>query len=188
MKKLLPLLLVVFVLLGAGACKKVGKQLDKLLTFYISDDYAFPLPPVATLFVGQTVAVPFQATADATEEYKDEFKAANTAANLVKDVKLDELTLTITGPAGANFDFLERVSFYISTDQAGTDKVKMATLTSVPRGVSAITLVPIDSKLDKYLQSTTGYYLTVEPTFRAATAQQTDMRINYRFKITADPL
>ncbi|RTQ47156.1 hypothetical protein EJV47_19870 [Hymenobacter gummosus] len=188
MKKLLPLLLIAVALLGMGGCKKVGKKIDKLLTFYIADDYTFPLVPVPTALVGQTVPVPFQASADATEEYKEDFKAANTAASLVKDVKLDELTLAISSPAGANFDFLERVSFYMSTDQAGTDKVKVASLTSVPRGVSTISMVPIDAKLDKFLQSTTGYYLTVEPTFRATTSQVYTMRINYKFKVTADPL
>ena len=188
MKKLLPLLLAAFVVLGVGACKKVEKQIDKLMTFYIADSYAFPLPPVPAMAVGQTMAVPFQASADASEEYKDEYKAANTAANLVKDVRLDALTLAITGPTGANFDFLEKVSFYISTDQAGTDKIKMASMNSIPSGVTTLNLVPTDEKLDKYLASKTGYFLTVEPTFRTGTSQTINMNISYKFKITADPL
>lgn len=188
MKKLLPLLLIAVVMFGAGSCKKVEKHIDKLLTFYIADQYAFPLPPVPAMLVGQTTAVPFQASADASEEYKDDYKAANTAANLVKDVRLDALSLAITGPSGANFDFLDKVNFYISTDQAGTDKIKMASLTTVPTGVTTLNLVPTDEKLDKYLASKTGYFLTVEPTFRAATTQNINMSINYKFKITADPL
>ena len=184
MKKLLPVLLLACLVLGLGGCKKV----DKLLTFYIADDYNFPLPPVPAMFIGQTTAVPFQASQDASEEYKDQYKAANTAANLVKDVRLDALTLAIAGPSGANFDFLDKVNFYISTDQAGTDKIKMASMASVPYGATSLTLTPSADRLDKYLASKTGYFLTVEPTFRAATTQAINMSISYRFKVTADPL
>jgi hypothetical protein len=183
MKKLVLFLTALILLTGAGACKKVNKQLDKLLTFYVADEYAFSLPAVPALLSGQTVPVAFQTSTDAT----DEFRAANTAADLVKDVKLDELTLTVTGPSGANFDFLERVTFYMSTDAQGADRVKMASLLTVPRGVSTIRLDPYEANLDKYLKAP-QYYLTVEPTFRGATSQATDMRINYKFKVTADPL
>ncbi|GAB2962329.1 hypothetical protein GCM10027048_33520 [Hymenobacter coalescens] len=183
MRKFL-LFLTAVTVLSLGGCKKVEKEVDKLLTFYIADDYAFSLPMVPAVLSGQTVAAPpFTTSTDATEE----FRKANTAANLVKDVKLDELTLAIEGPAGANFDFLESVSFYISTDAQGTDKVKMASLTNVPRGVTTIRLETNDTKMDKYLKAQT-YALTVEPTFRGATTQSTNMRINYKFKVTADPL
>ncbi len=180
MKKIL-LFVTAVLMLGLGSCKKVEKQVDKLLTFTVSDEYAFQMPavPVAIAFPPQS----FPTSTDATEDYRK----ANTAANLVKDVKLDELTLAVTGPSGANFDFLENVTFYISTDMQGTDKVQMASLMTVPRGVSTITLEPSTNNLDKYLKAE-NYVLTVQTTFRTPLLRATDMRMNYRFKVTADPL
>lgn len=184
MKKLLLWFIAFGLLGGLAGCKKVEKEVDKALTFYVSDDYAFSLPAVPPFVAGQTIAAPpFTTSTDATED----FRKANTAAGLVKDVKLDELTLSIEGPAGANFDFLEKISFYISTDAQGADKVKMASLDNIARGVTTIKLQPTDAKMDKYLTAT-SYSLTVEPTFRSGTTQATNMRINYKFKVTADPL
>ncbi|MCC2548883.1 hypothetical protein LJY25_20710 [Hymenobacter sp. BT175] len=180
MRKILLFVMTVFAL-GMSSCKKVEKQVDKLLTFTISDEYAFQMPavPFAATFPPQS----FPTSTDATEDYRK----ANTAANLVKDVKLDALTLTATGPSGSNFDFLENVTFYISTDMQGTDRVQMASLMTVPRGVSTINLEPSTGNLDKYLKAE-NYVLTVQTTFRTPLRQNTDMRMNYQFKVTADPL
>ncbi|OON68255.1 hypothetical protein [Hymenobacter sp. CRA2] len=172
-KLLLPLIAVL--LLGVGACKKI----NELLTFYIEDSQAFQLP--ASPLVGQLPLLAFPVQFNSAEEYRK----ANTAANLVKDVSLNKLTLDISGPSNANFDFLENVAVYISLDPS--ERTLLASLDQVPMGVKTIELRSSNAKLDKYLK-TDQYILSVETRFRSPLTQNTDMSINYKFKVTADPL
>ncbi|KAA9333152.1 hypothetical protein F0P96_09225 [Hymenobacter busanensis] len=174
MKNLLFALLAV-ALVATAACKKI----DQLLTFYIEDSQNFKIP--ATPLLGQLPLVPIPVTTRSDEKFKN----ANTAANLVKDVSLDKLTLTVTDPNSANFDFLESITIYISTD--GNDRVPLASLNPVPLGQSTIALTPSGAVLDKYIKAQ-SYTLTTEAKTRRAVAQETSVRIDTRFKITADPL
>ncbi|GAA4391603.1 hypothetical protein [Hymenobacter koreensis] len=174
MKNLLFALLAV-VLMATVACEKI----DKLLTFYIEDSQNIKIP--ATPLLGQLPLIPVPVTTRSEEKFKN----ANTSAELVKDVKLDKLTLTVTDPSAANFDFLESITIYISTDQ--NDRVPLASLNPVPLGQKTIELQPTGAVLDKYIKAA-SYTLTTEAKTRRAVAQETSVRIDTKFKITADPL
>jgi hypothetical protein len=73
---------------------------DQLLTFTISNQTTFKIP--STFPVGTAVPIP---TTDITTNSSAEFENNNTKANLVKDVRLKELTVTITDPANKTFSF-----------------------------------------------------------------------------------
>lgn len=173
---LVPVLLLLLV--GTFSCKK----LNELLTFEITDTQSFKIP--ATPLVGGlpvTLNLPIPVTNKASET----FSKNNTRADLVKDVMLTKLTLTVTDPTTETFDFLQSIKISIGTDQ--NDKVVMAQLDIVPRGAKSIELVSTNAKLDKYIKAP-NYTLYTEATVRQATTREITVQEETRFKVTADPL
>ncbi|GGG38120.1 hypothetical protein [Hymenobacter glacieicola] len=176
MKKILFLTPLLVVLAFLSSCDK----LDKLLTFYIEDSQSVK---IASAFpIGQVVPLtPIAVTTRSDEKFKNE----NTSANLVKDVKLDRLTLSITDPSSENFDFLQSITIYISTDS--NDKILLASLDNVPTGVNTLQLTPTSQKLDKYVKAS-SYTLSTEAKIRKPISRDITIRTDSRFKVTADPL
>ncbi|UOQ78896.1 hypothetical protein MUN84_10395 [Hymenobacter sp. 5516J-16] len=176
MKKILFLAPVLLLLAILSSCDK----LDKLLTFYIEDSQSVK---IASAFpIGQVVPLtPIAVTTRSDEKFKNE----NTSASLVKDVKLDRLTLTITDPNSENFDFLQSITIYISTD--ANDKIMLASLDNIPTGVNTLQLTPSTQKLDKYVKAS-SYTLSTEAKIRKPISRDITIRTDSRFKVTADPL
>jgi len=175
MKKTLLLAPLMLFLLLVG-CKKI----DELLTFYVDDMQNVRIPanfPIGSL--GILAPVPVTTRSDET------FRNNNTSADKVKDVSLNKLTLTITDPAGQNFDFLQKIELFISTD--ANDQIRLAYLDQVPRGVTSFELTSTNAKLDKYLKSPT-YTLTTKAQLAQPISRDVTVRADSRFKVTADPL
>jgi len=173
MKKVLFFSVCLFVFISG--CKK----LQELLTFEISNTENITIPASALLNVPIISPVPV------TMNSQQSFDNNNTKANLVKDVSLTKLTLTITDPASENFNFLKSIRLSIGTDQY--DKVPLAFLDNIPMGVSTIDLISNNSKLDKYIKAS-GYTLYTEVTLRSNVANELNVRADSKFKVTADPL
>ncbi|GAB3826208.1 hypothetical protein GCM10028895_36750 [Pontibacter rugosus] len=71
-----------------------------MLTFYIDEEETIEI--ASSFPVGKLVPItPFTVTTNSEETFKNN----KTRAELVKDVSLNRLTLTITDPAQENFDF-----------------------------------------------------------------------------------
>jgi hypothetical protein len=175
MKKALILAPLAFILF-LFSCEKI----DQLLTFYIDDTQNITIPanfPIGSL--GVLAPIPVTTRSDET------FRNNNTAADKVKDVSLNKLTLSITDPAGQNFDFLQSIELFISTD--ANDQVRLAYLDQVPRGVSSIELTSTNAKLDKYLKAAT-YTLTTKAQLAQPISRNVTVKAESRFKVTADPL
>ncbi|WP_139925299.1 hypothetical protein [Hymenobacter sp. DG01] len=176
MKKILFLLPALLMLAVLTSCDKI----DKLLTFYIEDSQSVKI--ASSFPLGQIVPLtPIAVTTRSDEKFKNE----NTSANLVKDVKLDRLTLAITDPSSENFDFLQSIDIYISTDQ--NDKVLLASADNIPTGVNTVQLTPTTQKLDKYVKAS-SYTLSTTAKIRKPISRDITIRTDSRFKVTADPL
>jgi hypothetical protein len=178
MKKALLLLpLLALLALGTFSCKKI----KQLLTFEITDTENVKIP--ATPLVGGlvTLNLPVPVTNKASESFSKE----GTSADLVKDVSLTKLTLTIADPSTENFNFLKSIEISIGTDQ--NDIVPLASLADVPMGVQTIELKSSGTKLDKYIKAP-SYTLYTKATVRQATAHDITVKSESRFRVTADPL
>lgn len=162
-------------LLATSGCKK----LNELLTFEISNSETFKIP--ASGLVGVPIISPVPVTVHSEESFENN----KTNANLVKDVRLKKLSLTIIDPASENFNFLKSIRIFIGTDQ--NDKVLLASLDDVPTGVSTIELISNNSKLDKYIKAS-SYTLYTEISIRSSIAKELTVRADSKFKVTADPL
>ncbi len=169
------LLILPFFLLFFSGCKKI----NELFTFDIADSENIKIP--ASGIINLPIISPVPVTMNSQETFQNH----NTNANLVKDVSLNQLTLTITDPASENFNFLKSIKISIGTDQ--NDQVPLASLDNIPSGVSVIELVSSHSKLDKYIKAS-SYTLYTEVSLRSNVAQELTIRADSRFKVTADPL
>jgi hypothetical protein len=170
LRLLLPLLLLFFV-----SCEKI----NDLLTFEITSSDTIKIPASGLINTPIVAPVPVPVNSQQT------FENNNTKAELVRDVRLVKLTLTIVDPAAENFNFLNNIKIYIGT--SGDDKVLLASLDKVPTGVSTIELVSGNGQLDKYLKAP-SYTLYTEVGLRANVARELTVQADSRFKVTADPL
>jgi hypothetical protein len=103
-------ILTCLVLIVIFACDEV----DKLLTFRINDRTSITIESNAS-----PITLPVQIpTPDVTSNSQQQYENNNSAASLVKDVKLEQLKLTITNPATKTFSFLKSIRIFISSDQS----------------------------------------------------------------------
>ena len=153
--------------------------INKLLTFTITDQYSF------TIDSRIPVGIPLDITTqDISSSSSTEFKNNNTNSNLVKDVRLSELKLTITDPSSQTFSFLKSIHIYISTD--GTDEVELAYLDAINSTSTSISLNTSSNKLDKYIKAST-YKLRIEAVTKEALTNNTSINAEMKFKVTANP-
>ncbi len=174
MKKSLLLIPLALLLIFTGC-----KTIQQLLTFYIDDSQTVHIPasPTAITMISlPPVSVSTQSDA--------KFKNNNTSANLVKDITLNKLTLTITDPTAQNFNFLQKIEIDISTN--ANDQIRLAYLDVIPQNVSSIDLNLTDAKLDSYVKAS-SYTLTTKVQTNQPLAKDVTMRVDTRFKVTADP-
>jgi hypothetical protein len=154
-------------------------EIDKLLTFNISNQTTFKIES------GLPFNTPFEiATPDVTTNSTSEFKNNNTNADLVKDVKLQELKLTIANPVDKTFSFLKTVHLYISTNT--DDEIELAFLDNINANSNTINLTCSSQKLDKYVKSP-SYKIRTKVTIKETLTQDITVKADMKFKVTADP-
>jgi len=169
------LIIIAVLSLFVTSCSEV----DKLLTFTISDQTTFKVNS------GLPFNTPFEApTPDVTTNSTSEFENNNTNVNLVKDVKLQELKLSITSPADKTFSFLKSVHMYISTN--ADDEIELAYLDDINATTNSINLTCTTQKLDKYIKAS-SYKIRTEVTTRETVTQDIEIKADMKFKVTADP-
>lgn len=158
------------------SCNKI----DDLLTFSISDETQF------TVSSGLPINLPFEiATPDVTTNSSAEFSNNNTRADLVKDIRLTELKLTVINPTDKTFSFLKAVHLYISTNS--NDEIELASLDNINTTSNNINLICSGSKLDQYVKAG-NYKIRTQVTTKETLTQDIDVKVNMTFKVTADPL
>ncbi|NPA68064.1 MAG: hypothetical protein GXO50_05585 [Chlorobi bacterium] len=158
----------------------------KLFSFYVNDS--------TTVTVNGSIApvdVPVDiATPDITTSSESEFEDNGTSVNLVKEIVLKELVLTITSPDGEDFSFLKNIHIYISTDEDDSDdETEIAWLDDISSDATSISLnvAGDDVPLDKYVKQD-SYSIRTEVTTRETLNHDVDIQIDMKFRVTADPL
>lgn len=154
-------------------------EVDKLLTFTISDETSFKVD------AGSSLNIPFEIpTPDVTTNSTTEFNNNNTNVDLVKDVKLDELKLTITDPADKTFSFVKSVHMYISTNSS--DEIELAYQDNISSTTNTLNLTCTTEKLDKYIKAQ-SYKIRTSVTIRETLTKEVTIKARMSFKVTADP-
>lgn len=165
---------IFFAVLSICSCEEV----EDLLTFRINDSANITIESTSPLNLA--IAIPTPAV---TSNSRQEFENNNTKAELVRDVKLEQLKLTITQPSGKSFSFLKSIRIFISTDQEG--EMELASLDNISTTSGVLDLVPTTEKLDPFIKAP-SYGLRTEIVTDETLTQDVDVLVNLRFKVTAD--
>lgn len=169
-------LILTFLILASSSCKEI----DNLLTFSISNTASFTIPSNSPLNLPIELQTP-----DITTNSSQEFSNHKTRADLVKDVTLEELKLSITSPSGKTFSFLKSIHVYISTNS--TDEVELAYLDDIASTSTTLNLTTTNQKLDTYIKAP-SYKLRTKFVTKETLTQDVDVQMNLKFKVTADPI
>lgn len=173
MKTTLLLFTVIFAGIMTG-CNKAG------INFSLSNQADFRVES------SSPINLPFEmGTPEVTTNSSQEFQNNNTAANLIKEVKLEELKLTIMSPSGKTFSFLKSVQIFISTNS--NDEIELASLDNIASSSQTISLNTSTQNLDKYVKSN-NYKLRTRVVTKETVTQAIDIRANIKFRIKASPL
>ncbi len=154
---------------------------DKLLTFDISDSTTITIDANPLPFESP-VEIP---TPDVTTNSESEFAQNDTKVDLVKEIILKRLALTITSPSDKTFSFLKSIEIYISAE--GEDETKLAWNNDVRSDAKSIELETTSEPLDRYVKKD-SYKLRTTVTTRETLTQSVDIKIDFTFQVTADPL
>ncbi len=153
--------------------------IDDLLTFTIDNetnieiDSAFPIGAAFTII-----------TPDVTTNSSATFENNKTKADLVKDVKITELKLTVTNPSTKSFSFLKSIRLFISTD--ANDEIELAFLEDVNTTSNTLNLTCTAAKLDKYVKAA-SYTIRTRAVVKETLTEDISVKANMKFKVTADP-
>ena len=120
-----------------------------------------------------------------TTNSESEFEQNDTKVELVKEIILKELDLTITSPNDKTFSFLKSIEIYISAD--GEDELKLAWEDDVVSSAKTINLTITKEALDKYVKKS-KYKLRTKVTTKEVLLDDVDIKIDFKFQVTADPL
>lgn len=152
---------------------------DDLLTFTIDNQTSFKIESGFPLNLATEVITP-----DVTTNSSSTFENNNTNADLVKDVKLSELKLTITDPTDKTFSFLKSIHLYISTD--ANDEIELAYLDEINSTSKTINLICTKQKLDKYIKAS-SYKIRTKAVIKESLTKDITVKSDMKFKVTADP-
>jgi len=153
----------------------------KLFTFYITDQTNITIENSITPF-----DLPFDIpTPDITTNSESEFEQNDTKVELVKEIVIRELSLTITSPADETFSFLKSIHLYISTDE--NDEIELAWKDNIASDAKTIQLEITADVLDKFVKSS-KYKIRTEVVTKETLFHDVDIQIDLKFRVTANIL
>ncbi|MFY7838651.1 MAG: hypothetical protein ACOVP7_00185 [Lacibacter sp.] len=157
--------------LALTGCKKLG------VNFSINNQTNFRVES------SSPINLPFEmGTPDVTTNSSQQFDNNNTAVNLIKEIKLEELKLSITRPSAKTFSFLKSVEIYISTNSS--NEILLASLDNIASTAQSINLTTTAQDLTAYVKAS-SYKLRTRVITKETITQAVDIRADIKFKVKA---
>lgn len=140
--KIPSLLLVTLISVTQMACEK----LDELTQFTISYDNSVTVPATAEINLPIDLQTPnVQTNSEST------FSSNDTRKDLIEEIRLDLLILTIASPESSDFSFLESISIYL--DAEGLPEIMIASAENIPDNIgSTLDLEVTENDLQEYIK------------------------------------
>ena len=123
------------------ACDKV----DELTKFNIEYDSQVTIPASAGIDLPFDVFTPEMET-----NSESQFEVNDTRKDLIEEIKLTQLQLTITSPDGEDFSFLNSIEVYISAE--GLEEIKIAEEQVEENVGSVLDVDVLDKDLKEYIK------------------------------------
>lgn len=159
----------------------IQEAIDEIATFNISNSADFTIPSASGINLPIDVGTP-----DVNTSSQQSFENNNTRADLVENVNLTELTLTITNPGDRTFSFLKSLEIYISNNSEGSTLI--AEIQEIPESVgSELNLETTGANLDGYIKED-SYSLEFEAVTDETTNSETDITADMVFEVRAKTL
>ena len=160
-------------------CKKGGPT----VSFDVNDTENFTIPPSpTTIGILQPIFTPpFNTTS-----WENQYSINNTDKNHIKSCNLTSITLTITGPQGQTFGFVQSIHIYIQA--TNLPQVEVAYIDNNPTSAgTTITLIPDNVDLSAYAKAD-SFTLGFKTTTQQSNANSVDVQSNMTFHIVANVL
>jgi hypothetical protein len=170
-------LLALVCVLALASCN--SEVINRATTFRYPTEVSFTIPSTPTI-----IQPLFLVSNEVQTSSSQEFKNNNTSVNLVKNVALEKLTLSIVNPQTQTFRFLRSIKIYMVAE--GLPEIEIASNTDIPSDAGqTIELTTTKANLDSYIKKD-KYRLRNEVVLREPTTQNIDARANMTFLVTAD--
>jgi hypothetical protein len=169
-----------FAALITSLCIVLGcSKIRDLITFNIHNETTFRIPSA----IG--INTPFNLPASNVKTSSNQaFQNNNTRKELVKDVILTKLDLTIEAPEQANFSNLKSIEIFIQADGIDEKLIAFKHDISSSQGKTLV-LETANDKLDEYIKKD-SYNLRTNLVLREAYLYNVDIKANMTFKVTAN--
>lgn len=151
---------------------------DELTKFDIDYETSYTIPPVTIINVPISLNTP-----DIETENEATYENNNTNKNSVESIRLKSMTLDITSPETANFNFLKEIYIYIKTENQ--EEIEIANLTDLENtDATFLELNTINKELEKYVKEDT-FTLRVRAIADETTAEEIEISIKNVFAVDA---
>lgn len=179
MKKNPVFLVIICLLIALLGCKKGALT----TSFDVSDTENFTIPPsTGTIGLLQPILTP----SFSTDSWQGSYSNNNTDKNHIQSCKLTNLTLTVTGPQGQTFGFVQSIHIYIQSPNL--PNVEVAYIDNNPTSAGpTITLTPDNVDLSAYAKAD-SFTLSVQTTTQQNNTNSVDVQSNMTLHIVANVL
>ncbi len=174
LKNTLMLLVIVAVF---GGCKKDPGE----VTFNVKSQENFVVQGSGSILSLLEVVTP-----GVTTNWEGDFANNNSRKDQLRDMRLRELVMKITAPAGETFDFLENIRIFIQAE--GLQKTEIAYKDNIPTTIGQrLELETKDVDISPYARKDV-FKLIVQAKQRKVNPDDVHMRADMTFKVTANVL
>lgn len=137
---------MILLMIGAYTFLAACQELEKATEFNMKYNTAVTVPKSTLLDLPVTLATP-----DVETKAESEFAVNDTRKDLIEEIILTKLTLTITSPDGQRFSFLKSITVYIDADNL--DEIEVARLDNIDNDIGrTISLDPTSQDLKEYIK------------------------------------
>jgi hypothetical protein len=161
------------------SCKKV----QDLLRFNMNHSVEFVIP--GNGIIGNVLSI---VSPDITTNSEETFSSEGTRGDLVKEIKLRKASITAIDPPNQNFRFIKSIKVFISFTDGSNERL-IAYKDNVPEDIGSYLEMDIDENLllDAYIKQD-KFKLRTEYVQRGVAPNNTTVRCDMTFRVTADPL
>jgi hypothetical protein len=177
MKLIKNALMLLVVLVLASSCKKEPGE----VSFNVNSQSDFIIKGSSSILNLLEVVTPGIST-----NWEGDFSSNNTNKEKITDMRLRELVLNITNPAGQTFDFLENIHIFIKAD--GLQETEIAYNDNIPENIGqTLTLQTKDVDISPYAKKD-NFTLRVTAKQRKVNNNDVSVRADMTFHVTANVL
>lgn len=155
------------------------EEAEKLTQFNIDYNTTVTIPSTFGVQVPFDVSTPAINTSSTST-----FESNDTRKDLIEEIQLTEMTLTINSPSGADFSFLESIEVFISADSL--DEVRIAYQDSVDVAAGeSLSLTTTGVDLQEYIKAD-EFSLRINAVTDEAISQDHELNIYTKFFVDAE--